>query len=335
MRTPDHIILSRSDSIGDVMLTLPMAGLLKEKFPGVQITFIGRNYTAPVLKCCSHADEVITLEELATDHATGAVDRIRSLNADTLIHVFPQRHVAAWGKRAGIPHRIGTSHRLWHWTTCNERVSFSRRKSDLHEAQLNIKLLRPLGIEAMPSLSALAALYGFDVPVPDERVRALLRPDRINVILHPGSRGSAVEWGLPNYAALMRVLDPAVHHCIVTGTAAEREGYAPHLPWDLPYVTDAGGAIQLDQLIALIGGSQALIAASTGPLHIAAAAGIRAIGLFSARRPIHPGRWAPIGRDAHALVHDPTCAECAAGRSCTCVTRITPQRVVDLINAPR
>lgn len=335
MRIPEHIILSRTDSIGDVVLTLPMAGLLKQRFPGVRITFIGRNYTAPVLDRCSHVDHVITLEELATDATNDAVERIRSLKADSLIHVFPQRNVAVWGKRAGIPHRIGTSHRLWHWTTCNERVSFSRRKSDLHEAQLNIQLLGPLGIEQTPSLDTLNALYGLEVPAPDEQVRSLLRTDRINVILHPGSRGSAVEWGLPNFAALMHMLDPAVHHCIVTGTAAEREGYAADLPLELPHVTDAGGVLQLEQLIALIGASRALVAASTGPLHIAAAAGTRAIGLYSPRRPIHPGRWAPLGRDAHALVHDAACAECGAGKPCTCIARITPQRVLDLINAPR
>ena len=35
MADPEHILLSRPDSIGDVMMTLPMAGLLKERFPGV------------------------------------------------------------------------------------------------------------------------------------------------------------------------------------------------------------------------------------------------------------------------------------------------------------
>ena len=30
MADPEHILLSRPDSIGDVMMTLPMAGLLKE-----------------------------------------------------------------------------------------------------------------------------------------------------------------------------------------------------------------------------------------------------------------------------------------------------------------
>ncbi|MCB0778620.1 MAG: hypothetical protein KDC03_03595, partial [Flavobacteriales bacterium] len=86
-----------------------------------------------------------------------------------------------------------------------------------------------------------------------------------------------------------------------------------------------------DQLIALIGASDALVAASTGPLHIAAASGKRAIGLFAPRRPIHPGRWAPLGPDAHALVHDPDCPTCASGRPCDCITRIGPEQVATLL----
>jgi hypothetical protein len=39
-----RIILCRTDRIGDVILTLPMAGVLKEKFPGCTVIFLGRNY---------------------------------------------------------------------------------------------------------------------------------------------------------------------------------------------------------------------------------------------------------------------------------------------------
>ena len=198
---PERILLSRTDSIGDVMLTLPLAGLLKQHFPGVHIAFLGRTYTAPVLRCCAHVDEVLTLEELRSAGTAGAVERLRAINADAVVHVFPQREVAAWCKAAGIPHRIGTSHRWWHWTTCDQRVAFSRKRSDLHEAQLNVKLLAPFGINEVPALRTLAGLTGFVAPAPGSTVQALLRPGVRRIILHPGSRGSAVEWGLDRFAA--------------------------------------------------------------------------------------------------------------------------------------
>ena len=296
---PEHIVLSRTDSIGDVMLTLPMAGLLRERFPGVRITFLGRGYTAPVLRCCAHVDQVITLEELQQGDA---VERLRALRADRLVHVFPQREVARWAKRAGIPWRIGTTNRWWHWTTCNHRVAFSRRRSELHEAQLNMKLLAPFGITEVPDLARCASLSGFHAPAADAAVQQFLRPGRRQVILHPLSKGSAVEWGLEHFSELIALLHPERYHVIVTGTAAEAERYRAGLPLHLPHVSDAGGHLSLEQLIALIARSEALVAASTGPLHIAAACGIQAIGLYAQKRPIHPGRWAPIGANAHALV---------------------------------
>lgn len=299
MKAPEHLVLSRPDSIGDVMLTLPMAGLLKQRYPGLRITFIGRDYTAPVLRHCRHVDEVLTLEQLQVGDA---VAQLQALQADTLVHVFPQRQVAAWARQAGIPVRIGTAHRWWHWTTCTHRVRFSRRKSDLHEAQLNLRLLEPLGFGLPPSTVELGRCYGLVPGAPDAAVRGLLRTGRSTVLLHPGSRGSAVEWGLDRFARLMERLPGDRYQVVVTGTRAEQEAYAQHLPLHLPHVHDAGGVLSLDQLIALIGVAQALVAASTGPLHIAAACGKRAIGLYAGKRPIHPGRWAPLGPDAHALL---------------------------------
>jgi len=331
-KRPERILLSRTDSIGDVMLTLPLAGLLKQRFPGVRIAFLGRNYTAPVLHCCRHIDEVITLDDLNNVDPKGSIQVLASSKADAVVHVFPEPDVARWCKAAGIPQRIGTSHRWWHWTTCTDRVSFSRRTSDLHEAQLNVKLLAPLGIMETPSLTELAALSGFHPSNADEGVRALLIPGKRNVIMHPLSKGSAVEWGLDHFTALIRALDPERYHVIVTGTAAEAERYRQELPLRERHVTDAGGRLSLDRLIALIGASDAMVAASTGPLHIAAACGKRAIGLFATKRPIHPGRWAPIGTDAHALtaesmekVTDPVKQ----------IRAIAPERVLSLLEALR
>ena len=323
-------MLSRTDSIGDVMLTLPMAGLLKRAFPGVRITFLGRTYTRPVLQQCVHVDHIITLEEL---EAGDAPTLLRALKADALVHVFPRREVARWAQTAAIPMCIGTSHRWWHWTTCTHRVAFSRKRSPLHEAQLNLKLLAPLMQAPVIGLDELAQLSGFSAPPPSERVRPWIEPGRRTVILHPGSKGSAVEWGLANYATLIALLSEGPFTVIVTGTQAEAEHYRTALPLNGPHTIDAGGMLDLHELIGLIGASDALVAASTGPLHIAAACGIRAIGLFAPRRPIHPGRWAPIGTDAHALVADPACATCAARKPCDCIHRISPQRVKDLINA--
>ena len=330
MNVPASIILSRPDNLGDAVVTLPMAGWIKHHVPGTRITALVKRYTLPVWKACTHIDDVITLEELQETGDAGAAVRLNATGADAIVHVFPHREVARWAKAAAIPRRIGTSHRWWHWLTCNERVDFSRKRSGLHEAQLNTKLLAPFGIPVPTTPQALVPYIGLRIPEPSGKVRSRLRPGRKNYILHP-LKASGVEWGLDNFARLIRLMDPALHHCILTGTQREAELYRQAFPVDLPYVTDTGGQLNLAELMELIGASDGLVAASTGPLHIAAAMRKRTVGLFSMRRPIHPGRWAPIGEEAIALTHTET--DGPVGKGDDPIRSINPQRVFDHLTA--
>jgi heptosyltransferase-3 len=333
MNVPERIILSRPDAIGDAVVTLPMAGWIKHHAPSAHITVIAKQYAKAIWERSKHVDRIVTLEDLDAE-GTGGVDRLRSIDAGAIVHAFPHRAMARRAKQAGIPRRIGTSHRWWHWSTCNERVDFTRKNSPLHEAQLNLKLLAPFGISMPATAEALIPHIGYQAPALDELVKSFLHSGKRHVVLHPLSKGSAVEWGPMNFNVLIAALDPGKWQVFVTGTSAEADRYRRHLVLDRRNVTDLGGRLTLEQLMQLIGACDALVAASTGPLHIAAASSIRAVGLFSMRRPIHPGRWAPLGRDAHALVNDPACPTCQADKDCDCITRIAPQRVLDLLELP-
>lgn len=330
MKLPGTILLSRPDALGDAVVTLTMAGWIKHHSPHTRVVVLARRYTEAVWRQCAHVDGMMLLEDMKASGSEGAIAALRALSADAIVHVFPHREVAFWAKAAGIPQRIGTSHRWWHWFTCNKRVDFSRKNSELHEGQLNLKLLIPFGVAQPASPQELIPHLGYSAPEVTAHVRALLHPGRRNILLHP-LLGSGVGWGLDNFSALLRALDPDRYHCIITGTEKEAERYRSSLPLDLPHVTDAGGRLDLHQLMQMIGHADAFVSASTGPLHLAAASGVRAIGLFSMCRPIFPQRWAPLGRDAHTLVFDPHCATCASGGPCTCIQRISPQRVLDLL----
>ncbi len=54
------IILSRTDSVRDVTLTLPMAGILREMFPHCTIIFLDNDYTLEVVALSDCIDEFIT-----------------------------------------------------------------------------------------------------------------------------------------------------------------------------------------------------------------------------------------------------------------------------------
>ena len=63
-----NILISRTDSIGDVVLTLPLAGMLKQLIPEVKIGFLGRKYTAPIINACEFVDEFIDVDDFLKNH---------------------------------------------------------------------------------------------------------------------------------------------------------------------------------------------------------------------------------------------------------------------------
>lgn len=324
---PERIILSRTDSIGDVMLTLPMAGILKEKFPGCKIIFLGRSYTKAVIETCEHVDQFVDWDELNKKSEAERSEIFKQLNADAIVHVFPRKEIARLAKEAEIPRRIGTTGRLYHWLTCNERMRFSRKRSDLHEAQLNIKLLQPFGINKAYSTEELVRYYGFTRVKPlEEKFSSLIEKNKFNLILHPGSRGSAREWGIENFSSLIKILPQDKYKLFISGTAAEGESLHAFIN-EHSQLNDLTGKLKLEELISFIDAADGLVAASTGPLHIAAALGKKAVGLFAPMRPIHPGRWAPLGTNAKYLVLDKDCEACRKSLDCACIKAIQPSEV--------
>jgi len=326
-------LLSRTDAIGDVVLTLPVAGWLKQQHPGCRVVLIGRAYTAAVAAACPWVDEFLKYDEKL---ASPSLAELRSYEAAAIIHVFPNKRLARLAREAKIPLRIGTRNRLFHWLTCNRLVALSRRHSPLHEAQLNLQLLAPLGYRAPLALPAVAELVRLAPAVPLRlELQALLnarRPGQLNVILHPRSRGSAREWGLAHFGQLARLLHAAGHRVFISGTADEGAELAV-ANWfreHRPYLTaDLTGQLALPEFIAFIAAADGLVAGSTGPLHLAAALGRHALGLYPPIRPMHPGRWGPLGPYASYLVFDrPTCQDCRTQpAACTCIKAIAAAAV--------
>ena len=337
---PFTFLVSRTDAIGDVVLTLPVCGRLKQLFPGCRVVLIGRTYTAPVAAACPWVDDFLNMDELLQEPETVQLETIRAFAAAAIIHVFPNKTLARLAQKAKIPLRIGTRNRWQHWLTCNRLVALSRRHSPLHEAQLNAKLLEPLGDTSTPSLvevAQLVRLQSTEALLP--KFQALLQqrqPGQLNVILHPRSRGSAREWGLANFAQLARLLHRAGHSVFITGTAAEGEELAGWLRENAAFLAaNFTGQLSLPQFIAFIAAADGLVAGSTGPLHLAAALGRHALGLYPPIRPMHPGRWAPLGPHAELMVFDkPNCDDCRQQpTACTCIRAIAAAAVAARVAA--
>jgi heptosyltransferase-3 len=188
-------------------------------------------------------------------------------------------------------------------------------------------LLTPLGAGALYPKEMIQGLFGLtNLPSLSQEHQALLSTSQINLILHPGSKGSAREWGLPNFSALVHILPAEKFRIFVTGSAAEGESMKDLFDAH-PQLHNLCGKFSLDELIAFIAKADGLVAASTGPLHIAAALGRKVVGLYPPIRPMDPGRWAPIGPKVHTLVASHECSKCRKNGPCVCMQEITPEMV--------
>jgi heptosyltransferase III len=324
------IIISRTDGIGDVVLALPIAGVLKELNPDNKIIFLGRTYTKAIIESCAYIDEFVAWDTLEKLDDEESIQNMKQLGADIILHVFPRRSVAELARKAGIPLRIGTSSRYYHWYTCNRLIKLSRRRSILHEAQLNLKLLVSLGAKKKYELNEIVNYYGLTKVKPlDDKLKKHLDNKKFNLLIHPHTKGSAREWGLENYQRFMEIIPQNKFKIFISGSEEEGKLSRSILIDKFPDVVDLTGKLMLEELISFINCVDGVLAASTGPLHIAAALGKYAFGLYAPMRPIHPGRWAPLGKYASYLVKEKYCSRCRKTGRCECIEGIRPEEATE------
>jgi ADP-heptose:LPS heptosyltransferase len=305
-----------------------MAGILKEANPDIEIVFLGKKYTRDIVNTSANIDSFLDWDEIGKLDKQEQIRIFRAINADAIVHVFPVKEIAHLAKRVNVPLRVGTTGRFYHIPTCNKLIPISRKKSDLHEAQLNLKLITNFIAKNDFSLSELPDYYGFSKIEPlEEKFRDLVSKEKFNLILHPKSKGSAREWGLHNFAKLIEILPSEKFEIFITGTKEEGQLIKNEILDRFPGINDLTGKLSLKELIGFINEANGLVAASTGPLHIAAALGKHALGIYPPIKPMHPGRWAPIGTRADYFVLEKHCDKCRKLDSCECMESIRPEDV--------
>lgn len=327
-----HVLICRTDNIGDVILTLPITARLKQLYPSIKISFLCRAYAASVVRHCRSVDEVVELENFLPDPA----GYFAKSGIDTVIFSQPDQRLALAAFKARIPNRVGNArHKLYQLLYCNRRVYFKKGTSEYHEAQFNFEFLRPFGLDAIPEIADIPALYGFDIPE-DPEIKQLFEPHPFNIIMHTKSNGHGREWPIAHYLTLAKQLSKDRNIQLwLTGSAAEGQWLAENAAalLKLPNVSNVCGKLTLDQLTSFIKGADGLIASGTGPLHISAAIGQRTLGLFPPIRPMHPERWAPVGTQAQSLCEPTNCAGCKRvdAENCACMKKIAPDTVKEIV----
>jgi len=306
--TPKRILLCRTDRLGDVVLALPCALLLKKMFPDCRLSFLVQPYTAPAVHMLPAVDDVIEMGFNENSAAIAAT--LRTHQFDAAVALYPEYRVARALKEAGIPVRAGIFYR-WYSLLFTHRHREHRKHNLKHEAEYNLSLTYATFAQEGRWEDWLAPGDIFPLPLEipakaDQRIADILGrfkgAHRRIVVLHPGGSGSAHRWPIERFCELVRrfkeISDSGI---IITGNAGESflcQAVAQA----------AGGAgislcgqISLPELAAMLRHCQLLITNSTGPLHLGRAVGAKVLGLFPSVQAMSPKRWGPYGLPQNAL----------------------------------
>ncbi len=312
-----RILLSRTDAIGDLILTLPVARSIKEAYPDYHITMLVSEYTEQLLEGEEYIDGVMTIpgRELGNYVEVQEVSHLlRAGDFDAVVFFYPRFSLALAARMARISRRVGTGYRSYS-LLLNERVKLHRKHSGKHELDLNYDLVES-AFPGLPrhepqlavleqeicSAQALLGKHGVDLDEP-------------YVIVHPFSRGSAPNWRLENYVSLAQGLAASSVTVLITGSQQERRQLGSFFTDSPRSVVNVAGETDLRQLKGLIKSAAMVVTSSTGPIHIATAVETFAVGIYPPVAALSPVRWGPRGGANKLFVPEVTLNEGHTGSS--------------------
>lgn len=309
-----NLALVKLSSLGDVVHALPVAAALRAHAPGWRLTWIVERREAALLRGNPVIDEVVAVDTRHWRRArrvreiVGVVRdlrdlrrRLRAARFDAALDlqglVKSGLLTVATGARLRIGYAVGQ---------CREPASalFTNRRvtpppTARHVVDRNLSLLAPLGVSVGDPEFPLGVDREADLAIDGFFIAAGLKPrDRV-VVLNPGAGRPDKWWPVAHFRALARRLaDESAATVLVV--------WGPDELWSARQIVDGADRprallappTSLAELAALLRRASVVVAADTGPLHLAAAVGTRCVGLYGPTSAVRNG---PYGERHRAL----------------------------------
>jgi heptosyltransferase I len=300
----------RLDRIGDLVLTLPTDGAAS--IPAVDwwipngLSFVTEHAQPP-----RNAREFPRNLSLIDALRLAREVRQKSYDLAVIFHAPWWVSLVVWA--AGIRVRIGVRSQWHSFLFLNRTIRQKRSRAECSELEYNFRLLEEgLGL-------SIGSFVRSSLKLRAKTGRPDLAPAGEFYVVHPGMSGSALNWPVERYAELVARLDRPV---VITGTASDAAYLEPLRATVDRKVIWADGKLAGAELISLLANARAVIAPSTGVLHLAASCGVPTVGIFSNVLVQRALRWGPQG-DHVAVVEPPF--DCAADE---CMSKISVDEVL-------
>ena len=303
-----RILITRTDRLGDVILTLPLITEVKKIFKDAKIMFFVKNYTEELLSGYEGIDEILTEEDAVS--FSGKYNLFKSKGPDLVINVKPQFDLAFIFFLLRTKYRIGTGYR-WYSFLYNYKVYQHRKTSDKHESDLKLNLLSAFFDGVSEEKKFFFSYNKEDEIELNKRLELFkLGPEDKYIILHPGSGGSAKDLPKERFSEFIDLFTEEFsdHRLVITGldneTALAEDVIKNSAEANRGRITDLTGKLSLKELMILTDHSQLFISNSTGPIHLAGALNKKIIGFYPNEKHMSDLRWGPLGSNSIVLKPD-------------------------------
>ena len=303
-----RVLLVRLSSIGDVVHTLPTLQALSRA--GHEVGWIVEPAARPLLEghplLAAGLVAAPAARRFALGPARASLQALRRGQYDIALDLQGLWKSAAWARASGSRRVIGwkAAHRREPASALLMSEGVDQPADARHVVDKNLSLLRVLGIDAL-------GLREFPLPAmaqEDEAVALELRGLGVGefVVLNPGGGWESKLWPPESFGALARGLAEAGLCSLVTWGPGE-EALADRV------VAASGGTAgrsfptTLRECAALCRRAKLVVAADTGPLHIACAVGTPVVALFG---PTDPERNGPFRPEDLVVRRVSSCAPC-------------------------
>jgi heptosyltransferase-2 len=319
--------------IGDFVRCHSVVRVLNERFPGRPVDMLASKLTAPLTAFMPGVRKAITFDiprkTAAFSENVALAKLLRAENYGSAL-VMPRKWKAAFAPWwAGIPERTGVFGEGRFLLLNDIRWD---EKSHKRMIDQSCALALPKGA-MLPGEWPLPQLVVSEAQADEWRGRMNVAKGTKAVALAPGSVGEAKRWPVAYYAETAKQLAQSGVEVWIVGGPDEKPFAKEILEHAGQGVRDFSGGKLSDGVIALSQAS-AVVANDSGLLHVSAALGVTAIGMFG---PTDPAKWAPINPVADIITHEPLldCQYCMQYvcplQHHNCMREIPASRVVDSV----
>ena len=292
-----ELLIIKPSSLGDIVHALQVATSLKAQCGNLRISWVVREIFAPIVRACEAVDRVYVFERNAG--AKGFLKLTKELRKTKFDYVFDLQGLLRTGLMTSRVHakkKVGRSDaremsRLFY----DEKVPLPPDGKRSHALEILLQFCPVLG--ARPELRGTLRFREVDsLNLRFADARGGVKP----IVMFPDSRRAEKCWGGFKQLTELLLREEKNRKVIWAGSnyVHDRAAYPPAQFFNLT------GNTSLVSLPALIKRADWVIANDSGPMHLAAALGVRVLGIFGPTDPRLFGPY-PLNAPGNAVVQAP------------------------------